>query len=164
MTRPDLARTIAPMPESTVKPTDRPDPSPLEAALERVGDRWSLLLVEALLAGPRRFNDLGVAVPGIAPNILSDRLRRLERERIVVATPYQERPPRMSYALTADGRDLASALRLLADWGARRTPSAGAGAAPIRHSRCGTPLEARWYCPTCDLPVNAPEAEATTSF
>ncbi|HEY8819145.1 MAG TPA: helix-turn-helix domain-containing protein, partial [Candidatus Limnocylindrales bacterium] len=101
------------------EPSVRPDPSPLEAALERVGDRWSLLLVEALLGGPRRFNELGESVAGIAPNILTDRLRRLERERIVVATPYQERPPRMSYALTGDGHDLASALRLLADWGAR---------------------------------------------
>src|SRR5512144_481600 len=92
----------------------RREPTPLEAALERVGDRWSLLLVDALLAGPRRFNALARALPGIAPNILTDRLRRLERERIVVATPYQHRPPRMSYALTASGRDLASALRLLA--------------------------------------------------
>jgi DNA-binding HxlR family transcriptional regulator len=141
------------------------EPSPLEAALERVGDRWSLLVVEALLDGPRRFNELGEAVPGIAPNILTDRLRRLERERIVVATPYQERPPRMSYALTADGRDLASALRLLADWGARRVPNAdGSVAAPMRHSRCGTPLEARWFCPTCDLAVDEPDAEATTRF
>src|SRR4249920_1361722 len=102
------------------EPAVRRDPSPLEAALERVGDRWSLLLVEALLDGPRRFNELAEAVSGIAPNILTDRLRRLERERIVVATPYQQRPPRMSYSLTADGRGLASALRLLADWGARR--------------------------------------------
>jgi DNA-binding HxlR family transcriptional regulator len=47
--------------------------SPLAAALERVGDRWSLLLVEALLPGPRRFSELSEAVPGIAPNILSDR-------------------------------------------------------------------------------------------
>src|SRR6478609_7395041 len=101
------------------EPASRHDPSPLEAALERVGDRWSLLIVEALLDGPRRFNELGDVVAGIAPNILTDRLRRLERGRIVVATPYQERPQRMSYALTADGRDLASALRLLADWGAR---------------------------------------------
>ena len=77
-------------------------PSPLAAALDRVGDRWSLLLVEALLDGPRRFNELGERVSGIAPNILTDRLRRLERERIVVATPYQQRPPRMSYALTTD--------------------------------------------------------------
>ncbi|MEX0625749.1 MAG: helix-turn-helix domain-containing protein, partial [Chloroflexota bacterium] len=52
--------------------------SPLAAALERVGDRWSLLLVEALLPGPRRFNELSEAVTGIAPNILADRLRRLE--------------------------------------------------------------------------------------
>ena len=147
------------------EPADRRQPSPLEAALERVGDRWSLLVVEALLTGPRRFNELGEVVPGIAPNILTDRLRRLERERIVVLTPYQERPPRMSYALTADGRDLASALRLFADWGARRAPSSdGSTAPPIRHSRCGTPLEARWYCPTCDLPVSAPEAETTTRF
>ena len=114
-------------------PAARREPTPLEAALERVGDRWSLLLVEALLDGPRRFNELAEPSPGIAPNILTDRLRRLERERIVVATPYQQRPPRMSYALTADGHDLASALRLLADWGAR----GAADADPIRHGRAG---------------------------
>ena len=94
--------------------------SPLGAALDRVGDRWSLLLVERLLDGPARFNDLLGGVPGIAPNILSERLRRLERERVLHAVPYSERPLRMEYALTADGRDLASALRLLADWGGRR--------------------------------------------
>jgi DNA-binding HxlR family transcriptional regulator len=142
------------------EPAATHEPSPLEAALERVGDRWSLLLVEALLDGPRRFNELGDAVSGIAPNILTDRLRRLERERIVVATPYQQRPPRMSYALTADGHDLASALRMLADWGARGRPDAE----PTRHGRCGTPLETRWYCPTCEITVEHPEAEATTTF
>jgi DNA-binding HxlR family transcriptional regulator len=130
------------------------DMTPLEAALERVGDRWSLLLVEALLVGPRRFNELGEAVAGIAPNILTDRLRRLERERIVVATPYQERPPRMSYALTAEGRDLASALRLLADWGAR----GAAEVDPMRHGACGTPLQTRWYCPTCETPIDHRDA------
>jgi DNA-binding HxlR family transcriptional regulator len=134
------------MPDATA----RRDPTPLEAALERVGDRWSLLIVEALLGGPRRFNELAEAVPGIAPNILSDRLRRLERERIVVATPYQQRPPRMSYALTANGLDLASALRLLADWGAR----GAADVDPIRHRACGTPLHARWYCPTCETAID----------
>jgi DNA-binding HxlR family transcriptional regulator len=136
-------------------PARRESPTPLEAALERVGDRWSLLLVDALLGGPRRFNALAEAVPGIAPNILSDRLRRLERERIVVATPYQQRPPRMSYALTADGRDLASALRLLADWGGRGAPDAE----PMRHESCGTPLEARWYCPTCEIAIHHHAAE-----
>lgn len=136
--------------------SDEP-PSPLELALERVGDRWSLLIVEALLDGPRRFNELQAAVGGIAPNILADRLRRLEREGVVLGRPYQDRPPRVEYALTAAGGDLAGALRLLADWGARRSDAAD----PIRHATCGTPLEVRWYCPTCAALVDAPsESEA----
>jgi DNA-binding HxlR family transcriptional regulator len=134
--------------------------SPLELALERVGDRWSLLIVEALLDGPRRFNELTEAVSGIAANILADRLRRLEREGVVLARPYQDRPPRMDYTLTAAGRDLASALRLLADWGARRSPDAD----PLRHALCGTPLEARWFCPTCTTVVDDPDAAETRVF
>jgi DNA-binding HxlR family transcriptional regulator len=137
--------------------SDRPVSSALEAALDRVGDRWSLLIVEALLDGSRRFGELQEGLPGIAPNILTDRLRRLEREGILVARPYQERPPRMEYVLTADGRDLAGALRLLADWGTRR----GGAGEPLRHELCGTPLEARWYCPTCALPVRESEAPET---
>ena len=76
----------------------------LDRALGRVGDRWSFLVVEALLDGPRRFNDLAAAVPGIAPNILTDRLRRLEREGVLVSRTYQERPPRSDYALTEGSR------------------------------------------------------------
>jgi DNA-binding HxlR family transcriptional regulator len=131
----------------------------LAIALDRVGDRWSLLLVEVLLDGSRRFNELGEALPGIAPNILSDRLRRLEREGIVRAAPYSRRPPRMEYSLTAEGRDLASALRLLADWGARHASREG-GHEPVRHATCGTALEARWYCPTCSVVVDDREANS----
>ena|SRR5690349_8361999 len=100
--------------------------SPLAEALARVGDRWTLLVVEALLSGPRRFNDLLGQIPGIAPNILSERLRRLEREALLVARPYSERPPRAAYQLTAEGRELAGALRLLAHWGPG-TPTRPAG-------------------------------------
>jgi DNA-binding HxlR family transcriptional regulator len=128
-------------------------PSPLQAALDRVGDRWSLLVVESLLEGPRRFNDLQAALPGIAPNILSDRLKRLERERVLMARPYSQRPVRLSYELTADGRELAGALRLLADWGSRADSSDA-----LRHGTCGTPLEARWYCPTCARAIDTDEA------
>jgi DNA-binding HxlR family transcriptional regulator len=138
---------------ATENQTDR-RPLPLEAALDRVGDRWSLLLVEALLDGPRRFGDLGEALPGIAPNILTDRLRRLERAGILRSSPYQDRPTRYAYELTADGRALASALRLLADWGARRSNDVE----PLRHAVCGTALEARFFCPTCSAVVDAAEA------
>ena len=63
----------------------------------------------------------------------------------------------MEYALTAAGRDLAGALRLLADWGARRSDISD----PVRHELCGTPLEAHWYCPTCTVVVQDPVAEET---
>ncbi|MGH2512302.1 MAG: winged helix-turn-helix transcriptional regulator [Candidatus Limnocylindrales bacterium] len=132
--------------------------SPLGIALDRVGDRWSLLLVERLLDGPARFNDLLAGVPGIAPNILAERLRRLERERVVHAQPYSERPVRMEYALTADAQHLAGALRLLADWGGRQPPDGSAGHEALRHEACGTPLEARWYCPTCERTIADAEA------
>jgi DNA-binding HxlR family transcriptional regulator len=127
--------------------------SPLGAALDRVGDRWSLLLVERLLDGPARFNDLLTGVPGIAPNILTERLRRLGRQRVLHAVPYSTRPVRMEYALTADGRDLASAIRLLADWGGSRPTDGEPGYEALRHDACGTPLEARWFCPTCERSI-----------
>jgi DNA-binding HxlR family transcriptional regulator len=146
---PDLDAT------SLTTPPARTGVTSLAAALDRVGDRWSLLLVEALLGASRRFGELGELLPGIAPNILADRLRRLERAGIVVAAPYSRRPVRMEYALTADGQELAGALRLLAAWGAR---PGGAGE-PLRHAICGTPLEARWHCPTCGREVANPDDE-----
>lgn len=112
-------------------------------------------MVDALMAGSLRFNDLAEAVEGIAPNVLSRRLRDLESHGVVVATPYCERPPRMIYELTAAGRELAGALRLLAWWGAAQADSGEA----LRHQACGTPLEARWFCPTCARPVQ--EADTT---
>jgi DNA-binding HxlR family transcriptional regulator len=130
--------------------------SPLAEALARVGDRWTLLVVQALLGGSRRFNDLLEQIPGIAPNILSERLKRLEHDALLLSRPYTDRPPRSAYELTAEGRELAGALRLLAHWGARHALPAEAP----RHPACGTPVEARWYCPTCDhLVEDEPHAE-----
>ena len=109
-------------------------PSPLAEALARVGDRWTLLVVEALLPGPQRFNELLGLIPGIAANILSERLKRLERDGLLIARPYSQRPPRAAYQLTAEGAELAGALRLLAQWGPgtpiRRTPPVTSPAAP----------------------------------
>ena len=118
----------------------------LDAALTRIGDRWSLLVVGALLGGPLRFNELQESLEGIATNVLSQRLKHLEGLGLVVASPYSERPPRFSYGLTASGRELAGAVLLLTRWGAEQAGVGGDGPA---HAECGTPLEARWYCPTC---------------
>jgi hypothetical protein len=116
-------------------------------------------------------------VPGIAPNILTDRLRRLERSGVIVATRYSERPVRLAYALTQDGLELAGVLRLLAAWGSAGSSggeggaqkglrhlgsSGGEGGAQegLRHLACGSALEARWYCPTCTTVVTDDEASS----
>ncbi|MGH8873279.1 MAG: winged helix-turn-helix transcriptional regulator [Acidimicrobiia bacterium] len=125
-------------------------PGPLQQALERIGDRWSLLIIDALQEEALRFSDLAERVTGIAPNILSSRLTRLEEEGVILSSPYSERPPRYIYELTGAGRDLAGALRLLAYWGDRHSDEGAA----IRHDLCGTPLEAHWYCTSCDRVVD----------
>ena len=125
----------------------------LSRALAVVGDRWTLVVIGGLLDGPQRYGDLQARVPAIAPNILAARLRRLEAAGVVTARAYQERPPRYLYELADGGRELAGAARLLAEWGARR---GGAEPDPPRHGACGTPLETRWYCPTCREAIDDP--------
>jgi len=142
-------------PDRSAPSAEEPSRSALADALAAVGDRWTLLLVAALLDGPRRFGELQQEVEGIAPNVLTQRLRQLERNALIVARPYSERPPRFVYELNSAGRELAGALRLLAGWGARNAECA---AAP-RHSACGTPMEARWWCPTCERAVSDDEGE-----
>jgi DNA-binding HxlR family transcriptional regulator len=143
----------------------RRERSPLEAALDRVGDRWSLLIVEALLAGPAAVQR---AQRGHAVDRPEHPLRTGCDASNASACSWRRRtssdPPRMSYALTSIGHDLASALRLLADWGSQReTGAAESESTPLRHELCGTPLEVRWYCPTCGLVVDDPEHDASTT-
>jgi len=138
------------------------DESPLERAVARVGDRWSLLVVNALLEGAKRFGELQELVPGIAPNVLSQRLKGLERDGVLVARPYCARPPRFAYELTASGQELAGALRLLAQWGSEGRPAEGpaeGGAEGLQHRACGTAMEARWWCPTCERMVDDGERD-----
>lgn len=76
------------------------------ACSEVIGSKWTALLVHDLSEGPRRFSQLERACPGISPRTLSERLRVLEEEGIVVRHSYPESPPRVEYALTDMGRGL----------------------------------------------------------
>lgn len=131
-------------------------PSPaLAHTLALVGDRWTLQIVATLLEGPKRFGELSDELAGIAPNVLTARLRQLERAGLAVATPYSRRPLRLSYALSESGRELEGAVALLEAWGTRQ---AGGVDTPV-HPICGTPLETRLYCPTCERPADEPGGE-----
>ena len=93
---------------------------PIAVALDSLGDRWTLLILRELTMGERRFTDLKAALPGIAPNLLSDRLRDLQEDGLV---EQRELPPpaaRSVYAVTAAGREAIPVLRSLARFGAGR--------------------------------------------
>jgi DNA-binding HxlR family transcriptional regulator len=129
----------------------------LAHALSMTGDRWTLQVVAGLLGGPRRFGELAERLDGIAPNVLTTRLRQLERDGLVIATPYSQRPVRLAYALTDSGRELGDAIALLSAWGARQT---GESEGPV-HDACGSALETRLYCPTCEHPADDLAVEST---
>jgi DNA-binding HxlR family transcriptional regulator len=88
-------------------------------AVELLGRRWIGAIISILMSGPRRFNELLVAVPGLSDRLLTERLRELEREGIVVRTVHDERPVRVTYALTESGESLAPILDQISDWAER---------------------------------------------
>jgi DNA-binding HxlR family transcriptional regulator/putative sterol carrier protein len=92
----------------------------LARALDVVGDRWTLLIVRELAPGPRRFTDLIGGLPGISRKLLTERLRDLERDRVIARRQLPPPAARQVYELTADGRDLAYAIGPMIGWGARR--------------------------------------------
>jgi DNA-binding HxlR family transcriptional regulator len=88
----------------------------IAAALQLIGDRWSLLILRDAFRGVRRFDDLAADL-GIARNLLADRLQKLVDYGILVKLPYQDRPVRYEYRLSAIGMDLSPALVALMRWG-----------------------------------------------
>ncbi|MGN6145509.1 MAG: winged helix-turn-helix transcriptional regulator [Mesorhizobium sp.] len=84
--------------------------------LQRIGDKWSLLVVRRLGDGPMRFNELRAAVGGISQKMLTVTLRTLERDGFVTRTVFPTIPPRVDYELTDLGRELEIPVRGLAEW------------------------------------------------
>ena len=85
--------------------------------LGNIGDRWTALILRGLFRGYRRYNDLLASLEGISPNLLADRLERLEQDGIVERMLYCQRPPRGEYHLSPRGRRLAPIIEALRQWG-----------------------------------------------
>jgi DNA-binding HxlR family transcriptional regulator len=136
-----------------------PEECPVAATLDAVGDRWTLLIVRDLLRGIVRFADLSRSLAPIAPNLLADRLRRLEELSLIERKIYSERPLRAEYALTAAGRELAPVIITLGRFGidqlGRAEPDYLAA-----HVGCGGRVPpTAWRCLSCGDEVRAGELE-----
>ena len=105
----------AEVPESAALPEDGAG-CPLRDVLDRVGDKWSVLVVVLLKDGRLRFSDLRRSVEGISQRMLTHTLRQLERDGLVERTVYPSVPVRVEYELTPLGRTLIEPLAALAEW------------------------------------------------
>ncbi len=99
------------------------DPADFEAfcprfhhAVELIGRRWSGAIIRALLGGANRFSEVCAAVPGLSDRLLSERLKELEAEGVIVRTVYPETPVRIEYQLTEKGESLAPAIEAISNW------------------------------------------------
>jgi DNA-binding HxlR family transcriptional regulator len=93
------------------------DPAcPTRVVLDRIGDKWTVLVVELLKDGALRFSALRDRIGGVAPKVLTQTLRRLERDGILTRTIYPEVPPRVEYELTTLGRSLIAPLDAISEW------------------------------------------------
>jgi len=118
-----------------------------------VGDRWTLLIVRDLLnEGTCRFQDFQQSLKGIAPAILSDRLKLMEEHGLVARRFYSDHPPRADYILTDKGKEPGLVIGALAMWGSRHVYPEAA----LVHADCGHPVRVGYYCPHCDERVRCP--------
>ncbi|WP_458248433.1 winged helix-turn-helix transcriptional regulator [Streptomyces sp. MAI_2237] len=90
----------------------------IREVLDRVGDKWSLLLIAVLKSGPLRYTDLQRQVPGISQRMLTLTLRQLQQDGLISRTAYAEVPPRVEYTLTPLGRGLHDIATSLVGWAA----------------------------------------------
>jgi DNA-binding HxlR family transcriptional regulator len=116
--------------------------------LEIVGERWTLLIVRDALLGLRRFEDFQDSL-GVARNVLADRLRRLVEHGILERVRYQERPERFEYQLTADGRELSTAVLALMHWGDRHLAGSAGPPRLTEHTGCGGSVVEKHVCSRC---------------
>ena len=94
---------------------DHPDCG-IRDVLDRVGDKWSVLVIVELASGPRRFRELERAIDGISQRMLTLTVRRLERDGLVLRTVYPTVPAAVDYRLTSTGASLTHLVKALADW------------------------------------------------
>jgi DNA-binding HxlR family transcriptional regulator len=107
---------------------------PVARTLDIVGARWTLLIVRDLLPGTMRFQDLQERLPGMAPNVLSDRLKTLEAHGLVSREFYSDHPPRAAYTLTDRGHELGVIVLALGRWGIRHV--GGKLDRGLKHDEC----------------------------
>ncbi|MED7930257.1 helix-turn-helix domain-containing protein [Nonomuraea sp. LP-02] len=89
---------------------------PTRVVLDRIGDKWSMLVLLSLRDGPMRFTQLRTRIGGVTPKVLTQTLRAMEQDGLLTREVFAEVPPRVEYTLTGLGRSLHGPLSVVAEW------------------------------------------------
>jgi DNA-binding HxlR family transcriptional regulator len=131
----------------------------IAAALEVVGERWSLLIVRNVLLGVRRFDEMQENL-GIARNVLQSRLAGLVEQGVLERRLYQERPPRYEYRLTEKGLDLWPTIVALMQWGDRYAATPAGPPVILEHRDCGGSVDEHRVCTRCGARLQVRDVRA----
>lgn len=129
-------------------------PCNIAQTLNRIGDKWSLLILHRLMIGCGTYKELQDSLEGIPTNLLSERLKALEADGLLKSSLYQEHPPRYQYELTPCGEDLNDVFNSLILWGEKHLNICYK---QLVHAPCGHRIVHQYYCPHCGEPVESNE-------
>ncbi len=90
---------------------------PVTATLELIGGRWKTIILYCLTPGTKRFGEIAVRIPNISRKVLTEQLKELERDGLILRQEFKEIPPRVEYSLTDLGKSLSSVFREMEMWG-----------------------------------------------
>ena len=92
---------------------------PVETAAKVIGSKWRLMILRELMRGTRRYSELQRGIPEISQKVLTENLKAMEKDGIVIRTAYAEVPPRVEYSLSPLGADIKHVMKSLAEWGVK---------------------------------------------
>jgi DNA-binding HxlR family transcriptional regulator len=107
---------------------------PVETTLKVIGGRWKVLILRELAKGVKRFGELHRALDGITQKMLTQQLREMEREGVILRTLYPQVPPKVEYSLTPLGESLKPVLAAMHEWGVKHLDAQNGGR---NHRRAG---------------------------
>ena len=90
---------------------------PVTATLQLIGGRWKTIILYSLTAGTKRFGEIAVRIPDISRKVLTEQLKELEADGLIIREQFKEIPPRVEYSLSDLGKSLAPVIRELESWG-----------------------------------------------
>jgi DNA-binding HxlR family transcriptional regulator len=122
--------------------------------LNIIGDKWSLLILHQMLIGNETYKEIQDGLDGIPTNLLSERLKTMESDELIMRELYQTHPPRYKYSLTKKGYDLEDVFNSLILWGEKYLDKCYK---KLVHNECNCSIVHRYYCSNCNKTVEIDE-------